>query len=123
MKKIVLLAAAAAGTFFLTGCGQSPASVTQEYAEAILEADVAAANECSVTTKHEDNKELVKKIAESSDDKDKFARIKFIKDAQLAADGDVIIDGEFAIVFSAEGAPIAALKKVNDKWKIMEFGM
>ena len=123
MKKIVLLSAVAAGAFFLAGCGQNPTGVTQKYAEAILTANVAAANDLSITTKHEDNKELIKKIAESSEDKDKFARVKFIKDAQLAADGDVIIDGEFAIVFSADGTPIASLKKVNDKWKIMNFGM
>ena len=137
MKKVVTLVAGLAMAFAVAGCGGSPKSVAENFAEAVIEKDSAAAIKyCKTNDMSKDEiknaKELLEKIGKEIND-EKLKAVAYYEKITVPGDGagyklvnGAKITGENATVkvqfkkgsdLKSEGLSVDLIK-IDGKWKI-----
>jgi phosphoribosylformylglycinamidine (FGAM) synthase PurS component len=108
MKKVLLpVLFASAGLMLLTGCKDSPATVTKKYVKACQNGDTNAAFKC---VSGKDIKRDARREAESGQN------IKAIKNAKFS--NPVIEDDTATVDMTYEVTTKVELEKVNGEWKV-----
>ena len=116
MKKFVVLLAALAGVFVLTGCADSPKEVSKKWMKALVAQDLKTANEYSTEKVHVLNAFIVESIKKEKSGKTKDGIEQSLKDIDSCK---VTIDGDKAVI-AKEGSSNDSfkLKKVDGDWKV-----
>ena len=119
IAQIMLAAAAAAGVMFiLSGCGDSPATVAENWMKACRDGDLKKANECTTEKIHIANKGVVEMVLKADKEqratieKNSNKSIEMLKKAKTEINGD-----EATITIPGERGAMK-FKKIDGKWKI-----
>ena len=112
MKKFLMALSVLGCMLIMSGCAETPQQVAQKWGEAIINGDLAAANNYSSPETHQVNETIIKDMAENAEH-----RATFEAHLQQVANSEVFIDGDVAQII-IDGKAVLALVKVNGSWKV-----